>query len=191
MSTVVLVRHAETDLAGRFCGHSDPRLNASGKRNAIRVAGEVSRLNIARLYSSDLRRAAQTAGTIAKRSGIAVEFSTGLREIYFGQWEGLSWQEIETRFNDEARRWLREFPLRRAPGGEPYSDFTTRIETTIAALLREAPGDTVAIVTHRGVMRHVLTKLFGFAEAEASSRTAAYGATVVTASPLSLSQVLP
>lgn len=191
MSTVVLIRHGETDLAGKFCGHSDPRLNASGKRDAIRVAEEVSRLNIARLYSSDLHRAAQTARAVAKRTGIAVEYLTGLREIHFGQWEGLGWHEIETRFADEAHQWQRKFPLQSAPGGETYSGFTSRVETTIAALLREAPGMTVAVVTHRGVMRHALTKLFGFADAEAATRTAAYGATVITAGPPSLREVLP
>jgi broad specificity phosphatase PhoE len=191
MSTVVLIRHGETDWAGKFCGYSDPRLNASGKRDAIRVAEEVSRLDIARIYSSDLRRAAQTARAIAKRTGIAVEFLTGLREIHFGQWEGLSWHEIESRSADEAHLWQREFPFQSAPGGETYSGFTTRVETTIEALLREAPGMTVAVVTHRGVMRHALTKLFGFAETEASSRTAAYGSTVITTRPLSLCEVLP
>jgi hypothetical protein len=48
----------------------------------------------------------------------------------------------------------------------------------------------VAVVTHRGVMRHALTKHFGFAEAEAATRTAAYGAMVITASPPSLREAL-
>jgi broad specificity phosphatase PhoE len=191
MSTIVLIRHGETDLAGRFCGYSDPRLNASGERDAIRVAEEISRLDISCIYSSDLHRAAQTARAIAKQTGITVEYLRELREIHFGRWEGLSWNEIETRFADEAHRWLREFLFQSAPGGETYTDFTTRVETAIAPLLRGAPEMMIAVVTHRGVMRHVLTELFGFAETEASTRTAVYGATVIAASPQSRCEEQP
>ena len=191
MSTIVLIRHGETDSVGRFCGHSDPRLNASGERDAIRVAEEISRLDISCIYSSDLRRAAQTARAIAKRTGITVEYLRELREIHFGWWEGLSWNEIETRFADEAHQWLREFPFHSAPGGEIYTDFTSRVETAIEPLLRGTPEMRIAVVTHRGVMRHVLTKLFDFAETEASTRTAAYGATVISASPQSRCEELP
>ena len=67
MSTIVLIRHGETGMAGRFCGHSDPDLNAVGQHEAIHVAEEVSRLSIARIYSSDLRRASQTAKAIAQQ----------------------------------------------------------------------------------------------------------------------------
>jgi alpha-ribazole phosphatase/probable phosphoglycerate mutase len=191
MSTIALIRHGETGMAGRFCGHSDPDLNAVGHHEAIHVAEEVSRLSIARIYSSDLRRASQTAKAIAQQTGIAADYLTGLREVHFGQWEGLTWQEIEARFPDEADQWLREFPLRSAPGGETYTAFTARVETAIAALLCEAAGMTIAVVTHRGVMRHALTKFFGFAETEAWERTAAYGATVIAAIPPSVCEVLP
>lgn len=191
MSTIVLIRHGETCMAGRFCGHSDPELSAAGEREAIHVAENVSKLDIGRIYSSDLRRASQTAKAIAQRTGIAVDCLTGLREIDFGQWEGLTWHEIEVQFPDEADFWLREFPSLSAPGGEAYAAFTARVETTIAAVLRNAGSMTIAVVTHRGVMRHALTKFFGFAETEAWETTAAYGATIITASPLSVSEVQP
>ena len=191
MSTIVLIRHGETCMAGRFCGHSDPELSAAGEREAIHVAENVSKLDIGRIYSSDLRRASQTAKAIAQRTGIAVDCLTGLREIDFGQWEGLTWHEIEVQFPDEADFWLREFPSLSAPGGEAYAAFTARVETTIAAVLSNAGSMTIAVVTHRGVMRHALTKFFGFAETEAWETTAVYGATIITASPLSVSEVQP
>jgi len=191
MSTIVLIRHGKTCMAGRFCGRSDPELNAVGKREAVHVAENVSKLDIERIYSSDLRRASQTAKAIAQRTGIAIDCLTGLREIDFGQWEGLTWNEIEVQFPHEADLWLQEFPSRSAPGGETYTAFTARVETAIAALLCEAVGMTIAVVTHRGVMRHALTKFFGFAETEAWERTAAYGATVITTSLPSVCEVLP
>ncbi|MGB8029135.1 MAG: histidine phosphatase family protein [Terracidiphilus sp.] len=188
--TIVLIRHAETDMAGRFCGHSDPALNAAGEHQAICVAEEVSKLDISCIHSSDLRRASQTAAAISQRTGIAVNYLTGLREIHFGQWEGLAWQEIELRFPEEADLWLREFPWRSAPDGEGYMPFTERVDTAIATLLRETAVITIAVVTHRGVMRYALTKFFGFAEAEAWASTAHYGATVIAINPARPGKVL-
>jgi alpha-ribazole phosphatase len=189
--TIVLIRHANTDMVGRFCGHSDPALNAIGERQAIFVAEEVSKLGIGRICSSDLRRASQTAAAIAQRTGIAVDYLKELREIHFGQWEGLAWQEIELRFPEEADSWLREFPLQSAPDGETYTAFRERIDTAIATLLRETADMTTAVVTHGGVMRYALTEFFSFAEAEAWTRTVRPGATVIAANPAHPSEVPP
>jgi len=180
MNTIVFIRHGETDMAGRFCGHSDPDLNPAGESQAISLAEEASTLGIERIYSSDLCRAAQTAAHIAHRTGVGVDYLSALREIHFGHWEGLHWQEIEERFPEEADRWLREFPWRSAPSGEAYADFTARIEAVLAPLLNDEKDTRVAIVTHRGVMRYALTKFFGFSEEEAWTKTAPYGAVVIT-----------
>ena len=181
--TIALIRHAETDMAGRFCGHSDPVLNAAGERQVICIAEEVSQLGIERIYSSDLRRASQTAAAIAQRSGIAVNYLAGLREIHFGQWEGLAWEEVVIRSPEAADRWLKEFPFRSATGGEDYMSFTERVDAAITTVLRETTGRKAAIVTHRGVMRYALTKFFSFAESDAWASTAHYGSTVVTTNP--------
>jgi broad specificity phosphatase PhoE len=108
-----------------------------------------------------------------------VELRNDLREIHFGQWEGLNWQEIEERFPQEAGRWLAEFPLWNPPGGEKYAAFTARVDAAFAALLQRAQHLTIAVVTHRGVMCYALTRFFGFSEEEAWARTAPYGSVVV------------
>lgn len=181
MNAIVFIRHGETDLAGRFCGHSDPGLNLAGVSQVCGLAQEIAPLGIERIYSSDLRRASQTATAIAQRIGVDAVCLSALREIHFGLWEGLSWQEIEERFPAQAERWLREFPLHRAPAGESYAEFTARIDAVIAPLLDAAAATTTAIVTHRGVMRYALTRFFGISEQEAWTRTAPYCATVVAA----------
>lgn len=181
MSALIFIRHGETEMARRFCGHSDPDLNPAGELQIARAAEEVAQLGVHRIYSSDLLRASRTASAIGKRIGVNVELRPVLREIYFGLWEGLNWEEIEDRFPEEAGRWLNDFPLRSAPGGEEYAAFTARIDAAIAPLLSEAPAMTTAIVTHRGVMRYALTRFFGFREKEAWTKTAPYGAVVVAA----------
>jgi alpha-ribazole phosphatase len=187
MSEIIFIRHGETDMAGSFCGHSNPALNLNGTNQAKRVAEEVISLGIERIYSSDLLRASQTASIIGQRVGVHIETKSDLREIFFGQWEGLHWQKIEKLFPQEAEKWLREFPLRTAPEGESYLDFTQRIDLVLQKLICEAEERRTAIVTHRGVMRYALTKFFGFPEEEVWPMTAPYGATVVA--PLSLRPV--
>ncbi|MDR3744780.1 MAG: histidine phosphatase family protein [Acidobacteriaceae bacterium] len=184
MSEIIFIRHGETDMAGSFCGHSNPALNSDGENQAKRVAEEIASLGIERLYSSDLLRASQTALAIGQRVGIQVKTRSNLREIFFGQWEGLQWNEIEKLFPQDAEQWLREFPLRTAPEGESYLNFTHRIDSILQQLICEAEERRTAIVTHRGVMRYALTKFFGFPEDDVWPMTASYGATIVA--PLSL-----
>jgi len=148
-------------------------------------------LGVERIYSSDLRRAARTATTIAQRIGVGVVYLPALREIDFGLWEGLNWQEIEGRFPKEAGRWLRGFPLQSAPGGETYTDFTARVDAVISPFLEGASRMTTAVVTHRGVMRYALTRFFDFSEDEAWTVTEPYCATVIAAGRACAGEVLP
>jgi alpha-ribazole phosphatase/probable phosphoglycerate mutase len=179
MNTIVFIRHGETDMAGSFCGHSNPELNATGEGQVIRLAEEVAMLGVERIYSSDLRRASQTATALAHCSGVGVDYLPALREIDFGLWEGLLWQEIEDRFPQEAARWIREYPLRSAPGGEAYRVFTARVDAVITSLLEVAAEKTIAIVTHRGVMRYALTRFFEISDEDACARTSSYGSMVI------------
>lgn len=185
MSSIVLIRHAQTDLAGKFCGHSDPDLNAAGEEQLASLAAELAPLGIRRIYSSNLQRASKTAVAIGRRIGIEVEFRPGLREIHFGVWEGLSWEEIQSRYPKEAELWLNKFPAYSPPGGEPYADFVARVKAEFHLLLREttdltkASNLTQAVVTHRGVMQYALTCFFGFSDAEAWRRTEQHGVAIV------------
>jgi len=178
MNGIVLIRHAETDLSGKFCGHSDPDLNTAGENKLHSLVHEVAALGIERIYSSDLRRAARTASAISERLGVPVEFRPGLREIHFGLWEALRWEEVHERYPAEAELWLGECPTRSAPGGEPYREFVARVESDYRWLIGNG-GSTRAVVTHRGVMQYALTHFFGFSETEARQRTENYGAIVI------------
>ena len=179
MNNVVLIRHVETDLAGTFCGHSDPELNAAGEHRLQTLLEEVAPLEIKRIYSSDLRRASRTAMAIGTRVGAPVELTPGLREIYFGLWEGLRWEQIQQQYPKDAQLWMREFPTRCAPAGEAYRDFTVRVEAEFKRVITNAKDATLGVVTHRGVIKYALTHFFGFCEDEARKRTENYGAIVV------------
>jgi broad specificity phosphatase PhoE len=179
MNDVILIRHVETDFAGTFCGHSDPDLNAAGEHRLRSLLDEVAPLGIERIYSSDLRRASRTAIAIGKRIGAPVELRPGLREIHFGLWEGLRWDEIQQQYPHEAQQWASEFPTRCAPAGESYPEFTARIEAEFTGVIGRRRSGAQAVVTHRGVMQYLLTRFLGFSADDARKQTENYGAIVI------------
>ena len=179
MSNLLLIRHAETDMAGRFCGHSDPELN---ERGHLQLAGIVDRLSeyaIRRIYASDLRRTRQTAQAIASHFGIEVAVRPGLREIQFGQWEGLSWSEIEACDPALAKSWAEQHPNSTAPGGESFQQFEQRVRAESAFLFAAAATECpIAVVAHAGFMRVLLTSFYRTREEDAWKLTKEYGSIV-------------
>jgi len=173
-----LVRHAETDMAGRFCGQSDPDLNEQGRQQLAGLVHRLSQHAIRRVYTSDLRRARQTAAAIARNFGVGLHVRPGLREIDFGMWEGLSWSEIEVRDPPLAKNWAEMYPNSTAPGGEPFQQFESRVRRETAFLLGEATKSPIAVVAHAGFIRVMLTKWCRISEQEAWDRTKDYGSIV-------------
>lgn len=165
-------------MAGRFCGHSDPELNERGQQQLAGVVDRLSEYAIRRIYTSDRRRAQQTAEAIASHFGIGFEVRPGLREIHFGLWEGLSWSEIEACDPVLARSWAEQYPSGTAPGGESLQQFERRVRAESAFLFAEATECSIAVVAHAGFMRVLLTKLCGVLEEEAWKLTKEYGSVV-------------
>jgi alpha-ribazole phosphatase/probable phosphoglycerate mutase len=174
MSTLLFIRHAETDMAGRFCGHSDPPVNKRGRSQIAELLKALEGKPIDAIYTSDLARALTTADAIAERFRLSPISVPGLREIGFGEWEGLSWHEIESRDAVYARKWSDAYPHMPAPKGEPFEEFQSRVMTEVERLLALPDRNYLAIVTHAGVLRVVLRELCGLDEKEAWERTKSY-----------------
>lgn len=158
-------------MAGRFCGHSDPDLNAQGRAQLMDLARLLSSETIEGVYSSDLRRALSTAHAIAAARSIQLSLRPALREIDFGQWEGLTWAQIEQRYPEYSREWVAGYPLLPAPEGEEFHSFENRILEEVNHLLDCGP---IAVVTHAGALRVVLQHLCGCSEREAWEQTREY-----------------
>ena len=173
MTRVFFIRHAETEMAGRFCGHSDPDLNAQGQAQLAGLAQLLSKETIAGVYSSDLRRAQSTAQAIAAGRNVPVTLRPALREIHFGEWEGLTWPEIEQMDSEYARKWVDGYPHVTAPAGESFQEFEARVLAEMSHLI-DRDGDPIAVVTHAGVLRVVLRHLHGCSEQEAWQQTQPY-----------------
>jgi alpha-ribazole phosphatase len=176
MSEVLFIRHAETDMAGTFCGHSDPELNARGCAQLVELIDRLRAESFGAVYVSDLRRAQATGRAIAEAFGVDCHVRPALREIDFGQWEGLTWEEIERRDEAYARRWVVEYPNLPAPDGESFRDFERRVldEVKFLSLEAEAEGHGIVIVTHAGVLRTMMRTLHGCSEQAAWEQTRSY-----------------
>jgi broad specificity phosphatase PhoE len=181
-TSLLLIRHAETDLAGRFCGHTDPPVNEQGRRQIERLLERLKDEPIEAVYSSDLSRTFTTAQAIAQAFGLSPVALPGLREIYFGEWEALSWAEIEARDTTYARRWSENFPHLAAPGGESMEAFRMRVLAQVERLSTVSSHQCAAVVTHAGTLRVVLRALCGLSDAEAWEQTKNY-CSVVRYSP--------
>ena len=149
---IVLARHGETEWnrVGRWQGHADPPLTETGRQQATELADGLAGDGIAAVYSSDLRRASETARVVGDRLGLPVTEDRALREIDVGSWSGLTRDEVRERFPEGFARWL---------GGEIGHDGETREQLTervVGAVERIAAahdGETVLIVTHGGSIR--------------------------------------
>jgi alpha-ribazole phosphatase len=184
MSEILFIRHAETDMAGTFCGQSNPGLNARGRVQISELLRTTSMENIHEIYTSDLLRAQETAQAIAKFLSIECHLRPALREIHFGQWEGIGWKEIEQGYPAYAQRWVAEFPNLPAPGGECFGDFERRVLKEVELLMTRINGGDIAVVTHAGVLRTVLCRLHGYSEDEATRQTRSYCSIVRWSRPI-------
>jgi broad specificity phosphatase PhoE len=172
---LVLVRHEHTAMAGTFCGHSDPPLSAQGKAQLKEVIQRLRMYSFQCVYSSDLCRAAQTARHIARARHVPLYLRSDLREIAFGEWEGLDWPRIVARDPEYAQRWLALYPNLGIPGGEPFGEFQARITRAMNEIALELPGGCAAIVTHAGVIRTFLQDVLLSPEQVLQFATPTYG----------------
>ena len=162
MSTrIVVVRHGETqwNLAARIQGHKDSPLTATGEAQARAIAARLAAEKFDRLVSSDLGRARRTAEAIAACTGNRIVADARFRERNYGVAEGLTYAEIEVRYPEVFARVRDADPDFVVPGGESRRQLFERVRDAFESLARGAPGASLAVVCHGGVLaalyRHV------------------------------------
>ena len=171
MTELILARHGETDWnrENRFQGRADPPLNALGRRQSAELADALAGEAIARVYTSPLRRASETAGIVADRLGLEVEPLEPLQEIDVGAWSGLTREEVAATFPAEYARWLERAP-HGFENGETYEQLAARVVPAIRDLAARHPSETVLVVTHGGPSRVLQAHAAGIDYAEARRR---------------------
>jgi probable phosphoglycerate mutase len=154
VTTIHLARHGETgwNRELRWQGHSDPPLNALGREQARRLARALAGRSITAVYSSDLRRASETAEIVAAGLELRVRLDPALRELDVGSWAGKTLAELAARYPNAVARW-RETGEPGWEGGESHQEMAARVVSAIRSIAAENPGEEVLVVSHGGPMR--------------------------------------
>jgi broad specificity phosphatase PhoE len=164
MTCIVLVRHGQTEWnrVERFRGRADVPLNETGLAQAEatgrRMASEWKPIAI---YSSPLARAVKTAEAIAKHFSLPVQTHPGIADIDFGQWQGLTPDEVKERWAEIHYAWYFAPHTAHIPGGETLDDLRLRGMTAVNELAAEHAGQTIVLVGHTVINRVILLGVLG------------------------------
>jgi broad specificity phosphatase PhoE len=162
VATILLARHGQTDwnAAKRWQGHADRPLNERGREQARALAERLDETPLAAVYSSDLRRARDTAQVVAAAQGLEVRTMRELREVDVGSWSGLSRAEAEQRYPEGFQRWHDGLPG--WDDGETYEAMSERVVGAIYRIAADHPDRPVLVVAHGGPIRAIHAAALGF-----------------------------
>ena len=164
MTRIILVRHGQTEWnrAERFRGRADLPLNGVGLAQAEATARRIAAAwPASAVYSSPLKRAMETAKIIAEVLDLAVQPLAGLMDIDYGEWQGLSPDEVAERYGDLYARWLEEPHLVRIPRGESLGEVRERAMAALEGVIARHSGQTVVLVSHQVVNKVLLCAVLG------------------------------
>ena len=153
---LILIRHGETDWScqKRYCGFTDAPLNQRGRDQARQLSKRLKEKKVHKVYSSDMKRTVEFANIVFEDAPI--EQFPGLREMNFGIFEGLTYQEIIDRYPEIYTKWI-DAPLDiTIPGGEGLKDLSKRTRKTLAEILSCNKNRTVFIFSHAGPISVIL-----------------------------------
>lgn len=152
---VWLIRHSEPErrVRGRCYGSLDVALSPEGRNQMEQVARELKTEPLAAIYSSPQLRAKESARILASHHACCYEENPGLREFNFGDFEGKTYDEIAELYPDLYRQWMDSPTTICFPNGESFPEMRVRVLEALKTILHQRDGQTVAIVTHGGVIR--------------------------------------
>jgi len=163
MSRLLLVRHGITEFNStqRFAGYSDVELSTAGYRQVERLRDRLANEKIDAIYSSDLRRALVTAEAVSSGHNVEIVTCSELREINYGELEGLTFEEISRRYPEVAELVTNFSHRLRFPGGESFEELVERASKFLDKLKRHTPSQTILVVSHSGPLRVLVCHLLG------------------------------
>lgn len=160
MTLLYLIRHARStwNAEGRMQGQADPPLDELGCEQARALADHLRHETFHAIYSSPLARARQTAEIIAAPHGLPIRYDDRLKERHLGEWTGLTGDEVNDRYPERADgNWRVVGP----PGGENQEALIARASDVFADLLAAHPEETIAVVSHGGLLTAYMGHLLG------------------------------
>lgn len=156
-----LIRHGETEQnkTGVLMGSTDTPLNEQGRLQAASLRERINALEVDSIFASPLSRAVETA-TLVFGEQARIITDTSLQEYHFGEWEGMHFSDISKQYPEVWRMWLTDWEQTRIPGAEPFAAFKVRVISMVEEIVRNHPGQRVAVVSHGGCIRSILAHFF-------------------------------
>jgi broad specificity phosphatase PhoE len=162
---VILIRHGECEgnIKGIFRGRTDFPLNERGLIQAQDLAQELKNFPIKYIYSSPLSRAKQTAEMIGKTYEIEVKIEEGFNNIELGNWEGCYMKDIAEQYPKEWALWINNPEELKIENMETLYDVQKRTKACLDKLVSEHQGETIAVVSHRAVLKPLIAACLNIA----------------------------
>lgn len=164
MTRIVLTRHGHVDWIApeRFRGRAELPLSDLGQRQALAVARRIAETwQPEAIYTSPLSRCVDTGAAIARATGASALALEGLADTDYGQWQGLTHEEVRQRWPEEHRTWLEAPDLAAIPDGESLADVLARGTKVLREVLHRHAGKTLVLVGHDSINRILLLQALG------------------------------
>ncbi len=153
-----LIRHGATEEneRGILVGSTDVPLSDKGRGQAMALARLARSLPVDAIFASPMLRTVETAVQVFGPEA-RILTNSSLRECHFGEWEGLYFAEIASRYPDLWQSWLHDWAHTRIPGGDDFTAFAQRLLDFCDEILNEYSGRNLAVVSHGGCIRAILS----------------------------------
>jgi broad specificity phosphatase PhoE len=158
---LLLVRHAEVERNYQkiFGGKIDMNLSPRGHQQAGILAKFLQARKLDAIYASPMKRVQQTIAPYLGNGVPKQNILQDLREVDFGGWTGMNWEQVAEKFNLLTHDWLDHIEQGIVPNGESGEQFRERVEPCVRQIIEKHPGQTVDVFCHGGVIRMVLSIL--------------------------------
>lgn len=161
MTLLYLIRHGETELntKGVYYGWTDCVLSGKGVMQAEKMAGMLKDITFAKVISSPLKRAQETAAIVSGFQRSEITLDERLKELNFGSWEGKHYKTIQDSDRENWDLWVNDWKKAAPPGGESFISMYHRVKQSIKEILEKYQGQTIMVVTHQGCLRIIMCVL--------------------------------
>jgi alpha-ribazole phosphatase len=163
MGKIILIRHGEVTWNKQACyaGWTDLELTEKGVAQARAVAERLRSEPLDAVYCSDLLRARVSAEIIAEPHGLTPIVDSDLRELNYGQWEGVAETDLPIKYPELYKTWTANPAETSTPDGESFSQLLSRVSRAMGRIMEDYPDGTVAVVAHKSANRVMLCHWMG------------------------------
>lgn len=163
MKKIYFIRHGESlwNKTSKIQGALDIPLSKNGMREAELIASRFKDEKVDAIYSSKLSRAVETAKKIGKVKGLKIIEIEELREISFGDWEGLCMEDIKKNQKEDLKRWIFTPEKQKFKNGESLKDVSKRTKKVLKEILNKTEDENIVVVAHSGAIKVMILDLLG------------------------------